>query len=165
PAEVHAPHGATRPEILRLAGAVETASEHPIAQAIAEAATLEVGELPVVAGFRNVAGTGVSGTVDGHVVEVGRGHGGITVAWDGLPRATLVVRDTVKPTSAEAIADLKRLGLTPVVLRGAARETAQAVAREVGIERVVAEVYPEDKVAEVVRLQGAGEVVAMVGDG
>jgi P-type Cu+ transporter len=164
-AEVRPLDGATRPEILRLAGAVEAASEHPIAQAIAEAATLEVGELPVVAGFRNVAGTGVSGTVDGHVVEVGRGHGGITVAWDGLPRATLVVRDTVKPTSAEAIADLKRLGLTPVLLTGDARETAQAVAREVGIERVVAEVYPEDKVAEVVRLQGAGEVVAMVGDG
>jgi Cu+-exporting ATPase len=164
-AEVRALDGATRPEILRLAGAVEAASEHPIAQAIAEAATLEVGELPAVAGFRNVAGTGVSGTVDGHVVEVGRGHGGITVAWDGLPRATLVVRDTVKPTSAEAIADLKRLGLTPVLLTGDARETAQAVAREVGIERVVAEVYPEDKVAEVVRLQGAGEVVAMVGDG
>jgi P-type Cu+ transporter len=164
-AEVRPLDGATRPEILRLAGAVEASSEHPIAQAIAEAATLEVGELPAVAGFRNVAGTGVSGTVDGHVVEVGRGHGGITVAWDGLPRATLVVRDTVKPTSAEAIADLKRLGLTPVLLTGDARETAQAVAREVGIERVVAEVYPEDKVAEVVRLQGAGEVVAMVGDG
>ena len=164
-AEVRPLDGATRPEILRLAGAVEAASEHPIAQAIAEAATLEVGELPAVAGFRNVAGTGVSGTVDGHVVEVGRGHGGVTVAWDGLPRATLVVRDTVKPTSAEAIADLKRLGLTPVLLTGDARETAQAVAREVGIERVVAEVYPEDKVAEVVRLQGAGEVVAMVGDG
>jgi Cu+-exporting ATPase len=164
-AEVRPLDGATRPEILRFAGAVEAASEHPIAQAIAKAATHEVGALPAVAGFRNVAGTGVSGTVDGHVVEVGRGDAGITVAWDGLPRATLVVRDTVKPTSAEAIADLKRLGLTPVLLTGDARETAHAVAREVGIERVIAEVYPEDKVAEVVRLQGTGEVVAMVGDG
>ena len=164
-AEVRPLNGATRPEILRLAGAVEAASEHPIAQAIAEAATLEVGDLPAVAGFRAVAGTGVTGTVDGHVVEVGRGDGGITVAWDGLPRATLVVRDTVKPTSAEAIADLKRLGLTPVLLTGDARETADAVAREVGIERVIAEVHPEEKVAEVVRLQGDGEVVAMVGDG
>ena len=164
-AEVRLWNGATRPEILRLAGAVEAASEHPIAQAIARAATLEVGELPAVDGFRNVAGTGVSGTVEGHDVEVGRGHGGITVTWDGLPRATLVVRDTVKPTSAAAIADLERLGLTPVLLTGDMRETADRVAREVGIERVLAEVYPEDKVAEIVRLQQGGAVVAMVGDG
>jgi Cu+-exporting ATPase len=164
-AEVRLWNGATRPEILRLAGAVEAASEHPIAQAIATAATLEVGELPAVDGFRNVAGTGVSGTVEGHDVEVGRGDGGITVTWDGLPRATLVVRDTVKPTSAAAIADLERLGLTPVLLTGDMRETADRVAREVGIERVLAEVYPEDKVAEIVRLQQGGAVVAMVGDG
>ena len=164
-AEVLPLNGATRPEILRLAGAVEAASEHPIAQAIANAARAEVGALPTVVGFRNVAGVGVSGTVDGHAVEVGRGGGGITVAWDGEPRATLVVRDTVKATSAEAIADLKRLGLTPVLLTGDARETAERVAREVGIERVLPEVYPEDKVAEVTRLQEAGEVVAMVGDG
>ena len=164
-AEVRVWNGATRPEILRLAGAVEAASEHPIAQAIARAARLEVGELPAVDGFRNVAGTGVSGTVEGHNVEVGRGDGGITVTWDGLPRATLVVRDTVKPTSAEAIGDLERLGLTPVLLTGDMRETADRVAREVGIERVLAEVYPEDKVAEIVRLQQGGAVVAMVGDG
>jgi P-type Cu+ transporter len=107
----------------------------------------------------------VSGTVEGHDVEVGRGDGGITVTWDGLPRATLVVRDTVKPTSADAIADLERLGLTPVLLTGDMRETADRVAREVGIERVLAEVYPEDKVAEIVRLQQGGAVVAMVGDG
>jgi P-type Cu+ transporter len=164
-AEVRLSNGATRPEILRLAGAVEAASEHPIGQAIARAATLEVGELPAVEGFRSVAGSGVSGTVEGHAVEVGRGDGGITVTWDGLPRATLVVRDTVKPTSAEAVAELKRLGLTPVLLTGDAQETAERVAQEIGIERVLAEVYPEDKVAEVVRLQQDGAVVAMVGDG
>jgi P-type Cu+ transporter len=164
-AEILPLNGATRPEILRFAGAVEAASEHPIAQAIANAARAEVGALPAVAGFRNVAGVGVSGTVDGHAVEIGRGGGGITVSWDGEPRATLVVRDTVKATSAAAIADLKRLGLTPVLLTGDARETAERVAREVGIERVLAEIYPEDKVAEVTRLQDAGEIVAMVGDG
>ena len=164
-AEVHVLNGATRPEILRLAGAVEAASEHPIARAIARAAKQEVGELPAVDGFRSVAGTGVSGTVEGHAVEVGRGDGGVTVAWDGVPRATLVVRDTVKPTSAEAIADLKRLGLTPVLLTGDSQETAKRVAREVGIEHALSDVYPADKVAEVVRLQGDGAVVAMVGDG
>jgi P-type Cu+ transporter len=164
-AEVHVLNGATRPEILRLAGAVEAASEHPIARAIARAAKQEVGELPAVDGFRSVAGTGVSGTVEGHAVEVGRGDGGVTVAWDGVPRATLVVRDTVKPTSAKAIADLKRLGLTPVLLTGDSQETAKRVAREVGIERVLSDVYPADKVAEVVRLQRDGAVVAMVGDG
>jgi Cu+-exporting ATPase len=164
-AEVTALDGAPRPEILRLAGAVESASEHPIAQAVAAAARREVGELPAVTGFRNVPGVGVLGTVEGHEVEVGRRDGTITVSWDGAPRATLAVHDTVKPTSAEAIAELRRLGLTPVLLTGDARETAERVAREVGIERVLAEVYPDDKLAEVRRLQDAGEVVAMVGDG
>jgi Cu+-exporting ATPase len=164
-AEVHLLDGATRSEVLRLAGSVEAASEHPVAQAVARAAESEVGELPALSGFRNVPGVGVRGTVEGHEVEVGRSDGGITVSWDGLPRATLVVRDAVKPTSAEAIAELEHLGLTPVLLTGDSRETAEGVAREVGIERVLAEVYPEDKVAEVRRLQQAGEVVAMVGDG
>ena len=91
--------------------------------------------------------------------------GAITVAWDGRPRATLEVRDTVKPTSVEAVAELKRLGLTPVLLTGDGRENAERVAREVGIERVLAEVYPDEKVAEIRRLQSADEVVAMVGDG
>jgi Cu+-exporting ATPase len=103
--------------------------------------------------------------VDGVGVEVGRSDGEITVSWNGRPQATLVVRDTVKPTSAEAVADLEALGLTPVLLTGDNEETARRVAAEVGIERVLAEVYPEDKVAEVRRLQEQGEVVAMVGDG
>ncbi len=157
--------GAARSEILRLAGAVEAASEHPIAQAVANAARREVGELPPVTGFRNVAGAGVAGTVEGHAVEVGRRDGTITVAWDGAPRATLSVVDTIKPTSAEAVGDFEDLGLTPVLLTGDSRETAEQVAAEVGIERVLAEVFPDDKIAEVRRLQHAGEVVAMVGDG
>jgi P-type Cu+ transporter len=164
-AEVAPLNGAKRAEVLRLAGAVEAASEHPIAQAIAAAARAEAGGLPSVTGFRNRAGVGVLGTVEGHEVEVGRANGAITVSWDGEPRGTLVVQDTVKSTSAEAIAELKSLGLTPVLLTGDARATAERVAAEVGIERVLAEVYPEDKVAEVKRLQAADEVVAMVGDG
>jgi Cu+-exporting ATPase len=164
-AEVAPLNGATRAEILRLAGAVEAASEHPNAQAIARAARAEVGALPRVDGFRNRPGVGVVGVVDGHEVEVGRRDGRIEVSWDGMPRATLAVRDTVKPTSAEAIAELKALGLKPVLLTGDSRETAERVAAEVGIDHVLAEVYPDDKVAEIKRLQELGEVVAMVGDG
>jgi len=164
-AELAPLNGATRAEVLRLAGALEAASEHPIAQAIATAARAELGALPPVTGFRNRAGVGVVGTVEGHAVEVGRQDGDITVSWDGETRATLVVRDTVKPTSAEAIAELKGLGLTPVLLTGDARATAERVGVEVGIERVLAEVYPEDKIAEIKRLQASGQVVAMVGDG
>ena len=164
-AEIVLLNGTIRSDVLRLAGAVEAASEHPIAQAVANAARAEVGELPRVDGFRNLPGIGVRGLVAGHVVEVGRRDGAITVAWDRQSRATLVVRDTVKQTSAEAITELKRLGLTPVLLTGDNEETAKRVADEVGIERVLAEVYPADKVAEVRRLQEAGEVVAMVGDG
>jgi Cu+-exporting ATPase len=158
-------NGAVRADVLRLAGAVEAASEHPIAQAIAAAARRELGALPAVENFANRPGFGVVGRVDGHDVEVGRGDGAIEVRWDGEPRAALVVRDTVKPTSAEAVRELRDLGLTPVLLTGDARATAERIAAEVGIERVLAEVYPEDKVAEVRRLQEAGEVVAMAGDG
>jgi P-type Cu+ transporter len=158
-------NGALRADVLRLAGAVEAASEHPIAQAIATAARDEHGTLPSVEGFSNRPGFGVVGRVEGHEVEVGRGDGAITVRWDGEPRARLIVRDTTKPTSAEAVRELKELGLASVLLTGDARDTAERIAAEVGIDRVLAEVYPEDKVAEVRRLQAAGEVVAMVGDG
>ena len=144
---------------------MEAASEHPIAQAVAGAARSEVGELPPVTEFRNVPGVGVVGTVEGHAVEVGRRDGAITVAWDGVARATLSVTDTVKPTSREAVEELAALDLTPVLLTGDARETAERVAADVGIQRVLAEVYPDDKLDEIRRLQDAGEVVAMVGDG
>jgi P-type Cu+ transporter len=163
--EVEPRDGESRAEVLRLAGAVESASEHPIGQAVAAAARGELGELPAVSEFRNVPGVGVSGRVDGHAVEVGRLDGTISVSWDGRPRATLAVRDTVKTTSAEAVAELRRLGLRPVLLTGDRRETAERVAAEVGIDDVLAEVYPEDKVAEIRRLQEEGHVVAMVGDG
>jgi P-type Cu+ transporter len=158
-------NGAVRTDVLRLAGAVEAASEHPIAHAIAATAQRELGQLPPVQDFANRPGFGVVGHVDGHLVEVGRGDGAITVRWDGQARARLVVRDTVKPTSAEAVRELESLGLTPVLLTGDTGANAQQIAAEVGIEHVLADVYPEDKVAEVRRLQEAGEVVAMVGDG
>ena len=158
-------NGASRADVLRLAGALEDASEHPIARAVANAARAEVGTLPPVESFENLPGRGVVGRVEGHDVEVGRLDGEIAVRWDGVLRATLAVADTVKPTSAEAIGELRELGLTPVLLTGDAEATARAVAAEVGIERVLAEVLPGDKAAEIRRLQEAGEVVAMVGDG
>jgi Cu+-exporting ATPase len=164
-AEVALLNGAVRADVLRLAAAVESASEHPIAQAIANAARAEVGALPPVERFRNEPGVGVTGLVNGHEVAVGRKEGLIEVRWDGLARAALEVRDTVKPTSGEAIRELKELGLSPVLLTGDSRATAERVAGEVGIERVLAEVYPDDKVDEVRRLQAEGKVVAMVGDG
>ena len=158
-------NGTTRAEVLRLAGGLESASEHPIAQAVAAAARREVGALPPVADFVSRPGVGAVGLVAGHAVEVGRGADGTTVAWDGVPRATLTVADTVKPTSPEAVRELRELGLEPVLLTGDRTRTAEAVAAEVGIERVLAEVYPADKAAEVRRLQEKGEVVAVVGDG
>ncbi|MDX6387966.1 MAG: P-type Cu+ transporter [Gaiellaceae bacterium] len=157
--------GATRVDALRLAGAVESASEHPVGRAIAAAAADEVGALPAVTSFRNVPGVGVQGVVEGHAVDVTRLEGAITVSWDGSPRATLTVRDTVKPTSAEAVRALEQLGLTAVLLTGDDDATARRVAAEVGIERVHAEVLPHEKAAEVRRLQSSGAVVAMVGDG
>ncbi len=158
-------NGLGRVDVLRLAGALEAASEHPIAQAIASAALAEAGTLPPVSEFRNHPGVGVAGVVEGHAVEVGRGREGIEVRIDGDEVATIVVRDTVKTTSAEGVRALRGLGLTPVLLSGDRTETAEAIGAEVGIDRVLAEVYPDEKVAEIRRLQGAGEVVAMIGDG
>jgi P-type Cu+ transporter len=163
--EVALLNGATRPDVLRLAGAVEAASEHPIARAIADAARSELGSLPPVAGFRNVPGVGVQGVVEGKSVEVVRRGGAITVSWDGEPRASFVVLDTIKPTSREAVRQLQELGLKAVLLTGDDESTARRIADEVGIERVIAEVLPQEKAAEVRRLQAGGEVVAMVGDG
>ncbi|WP_324653421.1 heavy metal translocating P-type ATPase [Georgenia sp. H159] len=181
-----------RTEVLRLAGAVESASEHPIAQAVAAGATAELGTLPEVTDFANHAGRGVRGRVGGRDVLVGRpawlaeqgvgvddatardhrgaeetGATAVVVAWDGTARGVLAVRDTVKATSAEAVARLRDLGVRPMLLTGDNRRTAEAVAREVGIpaEDVIAEVLPEDKLDVVARLQGEGRVVAMVGDG
>jgi len=163
--EVALLNGATRPDVFRLAGAVEAASEHPIARAIADVARSQLGSLPPVTGFRNVPGVGVQGVVEGKSVEVARRGGAITVSWDGEPRASFVVRDTVKPTSREAVRQLEELGLKAVLLTGDDESTARRIADEVGIERVIAEVLPQEKAAEVRRLQAAGEVVAMVGDG
>ncbi len=162
---VDALDGASRADVLLRAGAVEDASEHPIGRAIAAAARSELGDLPPVTSFANLPGIGVRGVVDADEVEVARRNGAITVSWGGRPRGTLVVRDTVKPSSATAVADLRRLGLDPVLLTGDEDETARRVAAEVGIERVCAEVLPADKAAEVSRLQEGGRLVAMVGDG
>ena len=163
--DVVARNGLSRPAVLRLAGALEAASEHPIAQAIAAAARAETGTLPPVLEFRNHPGLGVAGVVGGKAVEVGRGREGIEVRVDGDEVATIVVRDTVKPTSAEGVRALRELGLTPVLLSGDRADTTEGIAAEVGIDHVLAEVYPDEKVAEIRRLQGAGEVVAMIGDG
>jgi len=163
--EVTPVNGASRLEVLRFAGAVEAASEHPVAQAIVSAARAEIGSLPPVTGFRNVPGIGVHGVVEGHAVDVARRNGAITVSWDGEVRARVVVEDTLKPTSREAVRQLEELGLKPVLLTGDDESTARRIAGEVGIERVIAEVLPEEKADEVRRLQAAGEVVAMVGDG
>src|SRR3954452_611272 len=149
------------PDALRLAGAVESASEHPIGRAVADAARARFGSLPAVSDFRALPGAGVVGVVDGRRVSVTRD--GVVV--DGTLVGSVTVEDAVKPTSAEAIALLRELGLEAVLLTGDSRDVAERVAREVGIERVLAEVYPADKAAEIARLQSEGRVVAMVGDG
>ncbi len=182
--------GVERAELLRFAGAAEDASEHPIARAIAERAREELGGLPATESFTNRAGLGIEAVVEGHALVVGRpsfladwglelpgelataraeaereGRTVVAVAWDGEVRGLLAVADRVKPTSAGAVAELRGLGLTPVLLTGDNEVTANAVAGQVGIERVLANVLPDGKAAEVRRLQEAGEVVAMVGDG
>ncbi|MCS3427557.1 heavy metal translocating P-type ATPase [Leucobacter aridicollis] len=182
--------GVDRAELLRLAGALEDASEHPIAQAIAQGATQEVGTLPIVEGFANIEGKGVQGVVDGHAVLVGResllaewslqlsgelaatkaraeaeGKTVVAVGWDGQARGILIVADTVKDTSVEAIRQLKALGMSPVLLTGDNEAVARHIAAEVGIDEVIAEVLPKDKVDVVQRLQREGKVVAMIGDG
>ena len=149
------------PDMLRLAGAVEDASEHPVARAVAEEARARFGSLPRVDEFRALPGLGVVGVVEGRRVEIERG--GVVV--DGDRVGQLLVEDVVKPTSAEAVADLHALGLVPVLLTGDDESTARRVAAEVGIDRVLAAVLPAGKAAEVRRLQEAGEVVAVVGDG
>jgi P-type Cu+ transporter len=158
-------------EVLRVAGAVEHASEHPIARAIATAARAS-GALPPVTGFAGTPGVGVTGVVEGRQVRVGRASGEhdgagtpVAVSWDGRGRGTVVVADEVKPTSAAAVAGLRALGLRPILLTGDHEAVARAVATEVGIEEVIAGVMPADKVAVVKRLQSEGRVVAMVGDG
>jgi len=194
---VHAAPGTDEAEVLRLAGAVEDPSEHPIAAAIAKRAKDEFVLLPAVEEFASEAGVGVRGVVGDRAVAVGRAAGlsslspmggqtrhslppeletaraeaealgqtAIAVGWDGEARGLVVVADTVKPSSAEAIAALSELGLRPVLLTGDNEATAQAVAAEVGIDEAIAEVMPADKAAVVERLQSEGRTVAMVGDG
>ncbi len=188
--EVVPGEGTSEEELLALAGAVEDASEHPIAKAIAAGARRRLGSLAPVESFVSTGGVGVAGVVDGRAVVVGRdraladwavevppdlaaakagaealGRTPVLVAWDGAARGVLVVADTVKPTSAEAVALLKDLGLHPVLLTGDNAAAARAVAAQVGIDEVVADVLPAGKLDAVRRLQEEGRVVAMVGDG
>jgi Cu+-exporting ATPase len=167
--------GADRREVLRIAGALEAGSEHPIARAITAAARGEIGTLPPVDGFRNLPGSGVRGTIDGVDHEIGRPtsaceiSAGETVVElrrsDGSVLGHLAVSDVVKDSSRAAIEGFRDLGLSPVLLTGDNVVTARAVAGQVGIDDVRAEVMPADKVAAVAELQAAGRVVAMVGDG
>ena len=182
--------GVPEHDLLRLAGALEAGSEHPIARAVAAGAVERVGPLPAVEGFASLGGLGVQGQVEGRAVLVGRpqllaqwtqhlppalqdamaaaeahGRTAVAVGWDGAARGVLSVADTVKPTSRQAVAELRALGLRPVLLTGDNETVARSVAREVGIDELVAQVLPQDKVDVVRRLQGEGRVVAMVGDG
>jgi Cu+-exporting ATPase len=153
-------------EVLRMAGAVESASEHPIGAAIAAAARGRFGLLPAVHDFAATAGVGVAGTVLGQTVTIGRGEGAtVMVTIDGQARGRIALADPVKPSSAAAIAELRGLGLRPLLLTGDSETTARAVAEQVGIDEVIAEVLPAEKAGVIARLQGEGRVVAMVGDG
>ncbi|GAA3578513.1 heavy metal translocating P-type ATPase [Streptomyces osmaniensis] len=182
--KVYVADGADEEQVLRLAGAVEHASEHPVARAVAAGAEERVGRLPQVEEFRNVPGRGVRGRVEGRDVAVGRlfdalptelvrareeaerdGRTAVVVGWDGSARGVIAVADAVKETSAQAVRELRALGLTPVLLTGDNRTVAEAVADTVGIDRVIAEVLPEEKVEAVRRLRREGRCVAMVGDG
>ncbi|WP_210576684.1 cation-translocating P-type ATPase [Streptomyces sp. GESEQ-4] len=182
--KVYVAEGVDERELLRLAGALEHASEHPVARAVAVGAEERVGPLPSAEGFENVPGRGVRGRVEGREVAVGRlydalpeelarakdeaessGRTAVVVGWDGVARGVVAVADAVKETSAQAVRELRALGLTPVLLTGDNRAVAQAVARAVGIDEVIAEVLPEDKVEVVRRLRREGRTVAMVGDG
>lgn len=188
--DVFAVEGGQPDEVLRSAGAVESPSEHPIAAAIAKGAREKLGELPAVEGFSNLRGLGVEGSVEGRRVLLGRlrllsdrsldipdevrhavqraesdGRTAVVVGWDGSARGVLMVADAVKPTSAEAISLLKKLGLMPMMVTGDNEAVARSVASQVGIDEVIAGVLPHDKVETVTRLQGEGKVVAMVGDG
>lgn len=179
--------GVSEDDALRLAGAAENASEHPIARAIAEAAQERLGSLPAVGTFENREGLGISAVVEGKQVLVGRramvgeevpeilaealdaaelaGKTPVLAAWDGAVRSVFVVADSPKPSSETAISGLKGLGLEPILLTGDNRRTAEAVASRVGIDRVKAEVMPDEKATVVEELQSEGKVVAMVGDG
>ncbi|GAA0921558.1 heavy metal translocating P-type ATPase [Streptomyces thermoalcalitolerans] len=187
--EVYAAESTDEKQLLRLAGALEHASEHPVARAVAAGAEERVGPLPPVEHFENVPGQGVRGRVEGHEVTVGRfadlaarlpqevararheaeseGRTAVVVGWDGVPRGVVTVADAVKETSAEAVRELRALGLRPMLLTGDNRTVAETVARAVGIDPqdVIAEVLPQDKVDVVRRLQAEGRSVAMVGDG
>ena len=187
---IHPAEGTDVTKMLRLAGALEHASEHPIARAIARAATDRVGPLPTPESFQNLEGKGVQGLVEGNLVAVGResvldewsltmpadlaaakseaeaaGQTAVVVAWGGAVQGVLVVADTIKDTSAQAIAQFRALGLTPVLLTGDNQAAAEHVAAQVGIDQVIAGVMPEGKVRVVAELQSQGKVVAMVGDG
>ncbi|MFG2926489.1 heavy metal translocating P-type ATPase [Streptomyces sp. NPDC048305] len=188
--KVHPAGGTDETEVLRLAGALEHSSEHPIARAVAEGAAGRVGALPTPEDFAGIPGLGVQGTVDGRAVLVGReklltewaihlpeelrrvkeeaerqGRTAVAVAWDGEARAVLEVADAVKESSGEAVRRLRSLGLKPILLTGDNRAVAESVAAEVGIDEVIAEVLPQDKADVVKKLQADGRSVAMVGDG